>query len=58
MMKMGILAELYTMNRQYDKANEWYRKAFALVPNFGLYRKRVINTGPVRFHCIFPYCAR
>jgi len=43
MMKLSLLAELHTLNGDYDISNDNYRKAYSLMPNFGFYRSMVIN---------------
>ncbi len=42
-MKLSLLAELYTLNGDYDISNDNYRTAYSLLPNFGFYRSMVTN---------------
>lgn len=43
LMHLSIMAELLSLSGQYDRSNESYEKAFAIQPNFGFYRKMVVN---------------
>lgn len=42
-MKLTLLAELYTWNGDYAISNDNYRKAYAFMPNFRFYQSMVTN---------------